>query len=869
MKKLTAVFLAIVLFVSVLPYAAGAQEANSSYDESFENALNLVSKINTKFAVSDFSADDKITRGDFLRLALGLYDMNYTRVSHSFTDVPDDLSPLVSYAIECGMIDSGVKFYPDNPVNYDMAVRIAVIMTGYTPKALSGGYAYAAKYAKLLTDIEGSEMSAKNTVILLANVLNTKMMEQSVYGGDTSEYVISDRTFLETYHNIVFCEGIVQANVYTSLTSTNGAASDNHIIIGLEEFKCSEAEFLGYNVRAYYKKDTKQIVAMTKTDNTEITTKEISSVSGNNVNYLDDAGDEKRINLDASYQFIYNGKAYMHAGFEALFNFTQGSATFIDNNGDRAYDVVFVWDYNFMQVDYVDLYYGRVFDVNSDSYIDLSGDDCKYEVYYKYKYAMEKVELSDIAENATVTYCLSKDGKYCRFYITEENVTGKISEWNTSDKLVKIGDNFYQYNTYFETYYQNYFGKSATYNISYDGKLMSAGEAENSSFKYGWLSDVAPVNNGLNKAVYVRIYTEDGKLSDFQLAKKLTINGQKNITDQNAYTNTLEGYVQGSVYDRVIKFALNSDGEISLIDTGSVATKASDINSIKPSNDSLTRYYYGKFPYRSTPATFGKNFRVSASTVVFFVPSDEQARQSEKNFSIDSYSNYFTDNESYTVSAYDIDKTGLVRCLVYSSTDSAETSADLATSGVLTAVRTVYFPEEGEVKTVYDVYRGGGYRSYTAYTQTVEDIMKTASIGDVLRIAVNSNSEITGAILDYDLSQTKFVSTPKDKNRVEYFDGYLDGFDGTHMNVVANKLALSIDEVSMEDYYHINTARGHQVHVTVVKDSAGNIKDVQMNNIDSNSLLTFKNVGTNADLVVVRRRAYYPQLAVIYHFVTK
>ena len=866
MKKLISLLLSVFVIASCVATVGFALDAEAVYDESYENALKLVTSVNKDFSV-DLAKDDIITRGDFVRLALGLYGIKFTKTQSVFEDIPEDLSPFIAYALDNGMIDSGVRFYPDNNLSYDMAIRIAVVMAGYTPKALNGGYSAAAKSASLLKGTDGSEMTVRNAVILLSNVLNANVMEQSVFG-DVSEYTVSEKTFLEFYHNVVYCEGLVTANMYTSLTSVNGACADNRILIGTEEFVSADSEYLGYNVRAYYYKDNKKILALYKTENNYHSSNDVSGISGNSVSYYDADEKEVKIKLDPSYQFIYNGRAYMHAGFENIFSTCNGNFEFIDNNGDKLYDVVFAWDYKFMQVKYVDFYNWRVFDANNDAIIDLSGDDCKYEVFYKYKYVEEKAELTDISEGAILTYCLSKDGKYCRFYITEENVTGQITEVNKNEKLVKIGDAFYNYNEYFEKYYSDYIGKGGTFNISYDGKIMSASGAGSGSLVYGWMDAVGRDTTGLDKKVYLKLYTQDGKLSVFEVAEKVVVDGAK-ITCEEAYNDVLLAYSQGSVYDRLIKYSLNEEGLLYTIDTASVAENVADIRSTKSDNNKLTKYYHDKYAYLNSTTSFGKQFRMTASTKIFFIPGTEEARSEEKNFSCDTYSSFFEDFESYTVAAYDISKTGVASAVVYSSTDTSTSSANLATSALFIKARTVYYPDLGETKRVYDIFQGGAYKSCTAYTADVEAVMDTASPGDILRISRNSQDEIMGAILDYDVSSFSFVSTPSDKNRVEYFQGYLDNYDGSNMNLVMNMTATDINEVAIKDYYHINTSRGSEVFVNVIKDRNGNIVSVEPNFIDRSSILGFSDVGTGADRVVIRRRAEAPGLAVVYRFITR
>lgn len=866
MKKIIAIILSISLMMSLLPSVSMASTAAHTADTLYENSLKLVSAINRNFSF-DISKNDLVSRGDFLRLVLGLYNVNYTSKKNDFVDVSPELAPYISHALDTGMIETGMKFYPDNPVSFDMAVKIAVEMTGYKPKILSGGYLMAANSADLLSGLDGTEMNYRNVVVLLANILNTKLMIQSVYGESSARYVVSDETFLETYHNIVFREGIVKANMFTSRTSVDGATPDNCIIIDYDEYKCSEPEYLGYNVRAYYNKDTRNIVAIYKVDNREVTTTDVSAVTDLQVEYWDDYGKAQKLTLDSSYQFIYNGRAYMHAGYEAYFTSDEAEITFVDNNDDGRYDIVFVWDYDYMNVRYVDLYNQRIFDTNSEEYIDLSADDCKYEVIYCFASSYEKAELADVAANASITYCLSKDGKYCKIFIAENNISGKLTEINKETKSVKIGDLYYTYNSYFEKYYLNTFGQQATFSIAHDGTLISASQVQGPGFKYAWLYDVAPYENGLSKSLMMKLYTQDGEMAVFRCAQDIVVDNDL-MDYKKAYDDVLGDVILQSMYDRLIKYCLNDEGEISIVDTVWTPANAAEIMQPRHVRNNLTKYYQeDSCRYRNSISTLGNVFRVGSSTVVFKIPSSESLRNDEKNFYADMGISLFSNNSSYKIAAYNVDDSGLAECVIYEY--DASSSAKSGDSALLCKKRRVYYPDEGEIKSVYDVYFRGKYTSYFAQSSSVETAMEAVDAGDMIRISVNSRKEIVDVLLDYDVSADSLKVTSSVTGSVGYLKGYLDGYDGTYMKLITDMDAQSLEDVAMSDYHHINTGSAYEACVVVTRSQSGSILDVKVDNIDPNGILTFKDAGQLSDKVVVRRESDYPGLAAIYRFVTK
>ena len=101
------------------------------------------------------------------------------------------------------------------------------------------------------------------------------------------------------------------------------------------------------------------------------------------------------------------------------------------------------------------------------------------------------------------------------------------------------------------------------------------------------------------------------------------------------------------------------------------------------------------------------------------------------------------------------------------------------------------------------------------------------------------------------------------------YKGYLDAYNGTNMNIVTDASANTPEDVSIDEYIRINTSRGDELHVTVIKNKNGDIIHVKPNNLSITSLVGFTDAGQSADRVVVRRRADLPQLTVVYTFVTR
>lgn len=857
MKKLITLLLCVTVLLSSFP--AFASNADSKVDERYEEALSLVSMINPDVVVGD-NTDTVISRGDFVRLAVGLYADYTSTGATNFKDVSKSLLPFVNYAAEIGMIDKGVSFYPDNEITYEMAMRIAVVMTGYMPRALKSGYAQTAKSIGLTSGLSGSSVTVRNAVVLLANVLKTEVLEQTSIG-EKSQYETLGETFLEKYHDILWCEGVVTANMFTGLSSIDGAVSENHIVIGGYSYVCDDTSLLGYNVKAYYNKESMEISLIYKVDNVEITTENVIRLNGSSVTYLDEEDNEEEIELDEAYQLIYNGKAYTSDDFEDCFFADEGNVTFIDNNDDGVYEVVMVMEYGYIYVKNVDLYNERIFDYNSDTYLDFSESDCRYEVYYAYKYAVEKSRLYDIGEGAVITYCLTKDKKFCRIYISEGAVTGRMTELNTSDNTVKIGESYYKYNSYFERYYLDNVGNAGTFYMAYDGTVTAVNIGVDTSFKYGWVCGMEPADKRFGNNIKMKIFKQDGEFGVYNLAEKTSLDGDKKKCE-DIYSEIGTVMNSGGIYERIIRYKLDENGNVSHIDTPETAEYASDRYKLRPEDNKLTKYYEGSYKYRTTPKSYGKFF-LGSGAVIFSVPADSADQTDEKNYSIGSS---VSDNNSATTAAFDLSKDGNAGVMVMNAQGDSTKLTDV-TSGLICDIRNVYNIEDGESKKTYDIFYGGTYQSFTAKSEDIAKILADAEVGDIIRMRKNDLNEITAAALDYDLSKDKIVGAVTDL--MNYFKGYVGYYNDSRTSVVMDEEATSLETVALSDYATIDTLRGYKAFVTAIKNKSGQITDVKVETIDKNSVLTFMDVGTKADKIVVRHRYAYPELAVIYRTIIR
>ena len=243
LKKVLALVIAFSMMLSVVAFA-GYNDVDA--DADYAGAVELLSALNIIKGddQGNFNPDNTITRSEMAAIicrAKGLEDAaNGAKGPTAFTDVAADhwASGYVNLASQNGIIagyGNGL-FGPEDTLTYEAAVAMIVRALGFEPMAAqkggwSAGYVVVANTYKIT---EGADASATraNVAILMANAMDTPMMDQTTYGAD-AEYEVLDgkkdreyRTLL-TDMDIYVAEGTVDAKDETTVTFTAEETHDD------------------------------------------------------------------------------------------------------------------------------------------------------------------------------------------------------------------------------------------------------------------------------------------------------------------------------------------------------------------------------------------------------------------------------------------------------------------------------------------------------------------------------------------------------------------------------------------------------------------------------------------------------------------
>jgi len=662
-KRILSVILSAIIVLSAVP-AAFAQNATAEITLTSEDysAANKLKAIGIIDEVSKETMERIITRRESAELMVKMLNIPVEGAEYDkspFIDVhpaSDGMAEIVTL-YNMGFVSRGedLKFNPDNSVTFNEAVAFVVKAMGYRVIAESkGGYPsgylnIASKY-DLLENIQpkAEEVRFYEMYHMIAKALEAPAYTYAGSVGDEDYYSQEkDLTILNEYHKMRHIEGIVTADSFSQLYSEEKSLADNQIAIDGEIYELGQnvaADFLGKTVVAIasesegediivYIEESAKNVSYTLNYDELLPAKTTNQKLAYSLNDKD-----KYYDLDSKCRVIYNGLNW--GGYrnirEALPVY--GSVELLDNNKDGKIDVLRVMDYKNIIVSYVDEYEGVIYDKNSTA-LDLSYDDENKMRIYDSE-TMQRITVKDLLYDDVLSVAVSKNGENVTGYVSRKLENGKITEiTNGTPVLYKIGDNNYEVAP--NTSFSLSVGTSGIFRIDHLGKIaeyeIDAGNQ--GGFTLAVLAGVQ--NNGSFIGVDLKLFNQDGTFSVLTAKEKITIDGVKKDTTQNATVGILTGHV-----GEIVRYK-TSEGKVSEIDFAYVTNYASGETGAE-SLGSWTEIASGEsVKHRSGIFDVGgRNFYMPLDTkVLFLVPDDLNY---EEGYQIVTVSSQLSNGHRYT-----------------------------------------------------------------------------------------------------------------------------------------------------------------------------------------------------------------------------
>ncbi|MBQ8526628.1 MAG: hypothetical protein IJ460_07940 [Clostridia bacterium] len=741
--RIISVFLILLLLLQCIPFASA--EGFSGSAEAAAVADYLLSE--------DFFSDEAVTRAEFTGALVRSFCLGEGAGFEQVFDDVDEATPYaaeITFAYKAGIISPAHSFEPTAPIQYEQAVKMIVSAIGYGNigeyyGGYPAGYIKAAMNIKLLKNIEAEEGGMTQGMVkeLLYNLLTSTVRSTGIVN-DTVRYERTDTDYMESVHGLRSAEGIVTGTRYNSYRTGTAIMDKGTLEVEGVSYKCDTTtpDMLGMNVCVYYD-DMGSAEIIIPVDNEEIIIEgdDVEAMTKTSLRYYKENGRAETENISGAV-VVYNGRVV--SGFD-LDSLSGDSASFrlLNNDGDSAYEYVFVYDYQYLYVDYVDTRNNSVSDHNGSVYLfDAEPYDTAALIYSA---DGDELELADIKSGDLLTLAMSDDNAFAILRKCGTMVTGTITD--VSDEDVVIDGNVYELSGYANANYPSKLipGSSGVFIIGRANDIVVA-NASADVMQYGYLID-AIINDGMDSEVMIKLYTASGEIKIYS-ADRVYFDGDKTPAEDDDILTPIS--VNGKVTPQLIRYKTDAEGEY-IVNIDLAETDFDFEAETVTDKDTLRRFTFTdsagaavtSFNYRSGGKSCAPYFNVDG-TVIFSVPDDSEIKSAEAAAFTVAGSESLSSNRNYTFDVYDLSDQGTAGAIVLKGEEIFARQNYIVES----ALRGLL--PDGDEGYVLHVY---GNRAYTTYYLRNEDaalLGKTLSGGDIIELSAGSQNIISSIALVFD-----------------------------------------------------------------------------------------------------------------------
>lgn len=854
MKKFVSFIIAALVAVTmpVLIYAEEQNVSDLKYYENVSEALDIMHALGLydEYNETNLSAEKEVTRGEFASFVSRLIKATESNDENKvyYYDVPKS-----SYAFGAinALTDMGVfngtgdkMFRPDDAITQDEAVIVLVRVLGYRGYAESesvfpSGYTNTASRLKLFAGIEAKEnLNMGNMLIMFENMLEVDLASTDF---KYTQYPFTrgsedgKLTFMKRYYDCYFEEGTLTAADKTYIYGEPNIRDDEVIIDDVQYLapNTNAGEFIGEDVKFIYKSDeydkTLLWIKSKNKDNVLYLTEPENEFTFNNrtfsVEYFENGGSKaKSAFLAQNVSVVYNGEAYKGSVAELFDNFVY-SAKLIKSNGASDYNVIIVTGFYDIYVESINETDKIVIGKNGEA---LSLDENDYGYLKICNSSGDKADFSDIKKGVILS--VSEYGRRCTVYISSQKVSGKISSSNTDEGLTKltIDNNVYR-----------------VLDKSLDNKIKAGNSIVAYIDSFGYVS-YAEVNKADGFIAYfikasspdevnyeVKLFTQYGEMRVYNLANNVRIDGKK-YNKSDIFTKL---YDNGVPQNQVMLCKLNTNNEITYIDTAKKESGEDDATLQVDSKMAFLKYYKGS-------RKFGKKILLNNDTIMLSVPTNAKTA-SDSDYTCPTLSGMRDDNyaNEYNVESYKFnDEFGPSQVVLiqgYEWNKPVIWDPNVVVENITESIN-----NDDEVVEVLHGYQGSvpvevycqeGYKVSSAvspgdivklykdnsgYLKNIDSVYKAGSGDIIINNDVGADNRfVTGYVTDISGNLIKFSDTK---------GGYSEIFDLTDKTILVFDDSLKKDKIKSGSVADINTYNmyGEYCSLIAIQSAGGGIQTV-------------------------------------------
>lgn len=657
-KALLSTFLLTVL----LPAAGYAASDDSVYAQRY-SFLKGVGIINDTEVLEDVQS---LTRAQFVSLIVDAANFTpYENASEKiYTDVAENHKNFknIHAALEYGYISPGEYFLPEDEITFEQAGTIMCRALGYTMLAEAAGgypdgYMKAAYDFSLFDDVkrnEDNKVSFREAVNLIYNFVNADLFDINMNGSSLTYEKNNDKSLLTERYNVFLTKGVINANEYTDLLSTESGILKNEVKINDVVYRDENAlalDYVGYYSQTYYQidetDDVKNIVYVNTSERNvtkKILAKDLIECNNDIVTYDDGTSKIRKINISPIMSFIVNGRMRLITP-QYLKSIKKGELTFVSNDGDETYDVCIVSDYSTTIITGVSMT-EQFIACDNGTKIDFKDEDFDNIIIKD----GEKISFAEIKRDDVVLIAESEgSGKNLRTILVSDKIlTEKIS--NVGEDTLEIAGTLYKSDTGINEKVK--IGRDYKIYVDYYGNVCHI--ISEIDIVYGYLYK-AYCDESSNDKVEFKIFTENDRVVTLKLRDKVSLNGTT-VNATELINTASSSYVAPK---QMIRYKVNSDAQITTVDTAELIKIGSQAEKKAIEDDKFRISFDDTGTWRSNSKTFDGMFYADKNTKIFVIPDENDLA----TFSIKDI-NSLSGDSTYTITAYDADEFHAVKVIM-------------------------------------------------------------------------------------------------------------------------------------------------------------------------------------------------------------
>lgn len=738
------------------------------------------------------SPDEKsptMTRAEFAVLvdrAMG-YNGMHSKSQSVFGDVGsghyafNSIMTVYESKLMCGTGEG--MFNPDDDISLIDAVAVCVKMLNFDKEAVyrggyPNGYRDVAAKAGLYKNIRGIRTEARrdDIYVLLYNTVHADMALFELNGEDF--VVIKDRNILTENHKIYQIEGIVEADNDTALTGKKTEEEGSIVVDGIliRSTLSSTVDVIGRNVHCYYKEDDDEeytAVAAYPEDNRiiNVTPSEVDDFDYENGVYtLNSDGREKKVKIGSKYHLVYNDEK-IDGSDRSLMLPTEGRLTFVDNNEDDIYDVLFVEEYYNLILGTYDAMKNVLYDKLSNDSV-CSGRFTRNINLNDYERVICNRDLEKVSPDTVICVYKTLSKEKITLEISGDFVSGKLMNIVTDkDIIIDIADRKYRFSNDSRTNANTLrVGEDIVAYLDTLGKVayVSSNTVRNS----GYLLRVG-YDDGEQRAFF-RILTPAG-ISSYMSADRIRIMTETGTT--MVYPENVSAALPVGERGFVL-YELNADKEIKRIIIPQNVNTYNELNSCSGYPVYKMNYYITNWPAGSATKTYRKEIKgydnwliFDDKAVVYTVPpeNDDYSEDGINVSLITSFpnkskatlwSNVNAVRQENNIDVYRIgDDSALPNVMVsYEKEFISEITEDQAPA-VIAKIQHIYDEEDEEACYVIDVAEGGKIIKLKLSDDELitDENGKMLSKGDIIKYSLNKDGKVNKVEVHYRSDNRKVI----------------------------------------------------------------------------------------------------------------